>query len=273
MPLVSRRLLPIVSLLALGAAAMGLAAAPRALAALAASGATTSGAAYTPLVPTRLLDTRTTGQTLGSGSSLNLTVTGSDGVPSDVTAVALNLTVTDTKSSSYLSVYPTTGTRPSVSTLNWVAGETVANSAIVPVGSGGQISLYNHTGRTDVVVDLDGYFAPEQPGSGAGAYVPLAPSRIADTRSGSGYADAGSTIGPGGSLTVQVTGNGGVPAGAAAAILNVTATDTTASSYLTVFPEGVTQPTSSNLNWVPGAAELLRSGLGLQRRRPSRCRG
>jgi hypothetical protein len=252
MPLVSRRLLPIVSLLALGAAAMGLAAAPRALAALAASGATTSGAAYTPLVPTRLLDTRTTGQTLGSGSSLNLTVTGSDGVPSDVTAVALNLTVTDTKSSSYLSVYPTAGTRPSVSSLNWVAGETVANSAIVPVGSGGQISLYNHTGRTDVVVDLDGYFAPEQPGSGAGAYVPLAPSRIADTRSGSGYADAGSTIGPGGSLTVQVTGSGGVPAGAAAAILNVTATDTTTSSYLTVYPEGVTQPTTSNLNWVPG---------------------
>jgi hypothetical protein len=249
MPRELQRLLPSIGLLALGLAAVGMAGPATARAA---SGATSSGAAYTPLIPTRLLDTRATGQTLGPGGSLNLAVTTSDGVPSDVTAVALNLTVTDTTFASYLSVYPTSGTRPSVSSLDWVADDTVANSAIVPVGSGGQISLYNHTGRTDVVVDLDGYFAPEQPSSGAGAYVPLAPSRIADTRSGSGYAGAGSTLGPGGTLTVQVTGQGGVPAGAAAAILNVTAADTTAGSYLTVYPEGVTQPTASNLNWVSG---------------------
>jgi hypothetical protein len=229
---------------------MGLTGASTELAA--SGGATSSGAAYTPLLPTRLLDTRKSGQTLGPSASLNLAVTGSDGVPSDATAVALNLTVTDTTSASYLSVYPTAGTRPSVSTLNWVPGETVANSAIVPVGSDGKVSLYNHTGRTDVVVDLEGYFAPEQPGSGAGAYVPLAPSRIADTRSDSGSPDSGGTLGPSGTLNVQVTGQGGVPTGAAAAILNVTATDTTAGSYLTVYPEGLAQPTASNLNWTPG---------------------
>jgi hypothetical protein len=202
-------------------------------------------------VPVRLLDTRTSGQTLGPAGTLNLTVTGAE-VPASAIAVALNLTVTDTTTSGYLSAYPAGASKSTVSNVDWVGGETVANSAIVPVGSGGQISLYNHTGDTDVVVDLDGYFASEPAGSGAGAYVPLAPSRIADTRPGSGRPDANSTLGSGGTLNVQVSGAGGVPAGATAAILNVTTTDTNSSSFLTIYPEGVTKPTASNLNWVPG---------------------
>jgi hypothetical protein len=79
-----------------------------------------------------------------------------------------------------------------------------------------------------------------------GTYHPLQPARILDTRSG------GTPLGPGAQLTVQVAGLGGVPNGAAAVALNVTATNTTAPSYLTVFPAGVARPVASNLNWVPG---------------------
>ncbi|MGC2208099.1 MAG: G1 family glutamic endopeptidase [Candidatus Dormiibacterota bacterium] len=215
--------------------------------------------AYTALPPTRLLDTRTNGETLGPSDSLSLTVTGGS-VPVAATAVALNVTVTDTTTSSFLTVYPAGGTLPLLSNLNWVSGDTVPNLVIVPVGSGGQVTLYNALGRTDVVVDLEGYFAPEAVGSTAGSYVPLTPARITDTRLGSGYPNAGDTMGPNSSLNVQVTGAGDVPSsGVAAALLNVTVTDTTAPSFLTVSPEGSTPPLASNLNWVDGTTVANRA--------------
>ncbi|MGA8723600.1 MAG: hypothetical protein WB565_01030, partial [Acidimicrobiales bacterium] len=55
-----------------------------------------------------------------------------------------------------------------------------------------------------------------------------------------------------GTLDVQVTGNGGIPSGAAAVVANVTATGATAQSFLTVYPEGASQPTASDLNFTAG---------------------
>src|SRR5438477_313664 len=83
------------------------------------------------------------------------------------------------------------------------------------------------------------------------AYVPLQPARLMDTRSGLGAPAA--KIGPGGSVTLQVTGHGGVPAaGVNAVVLNVTATNPTAASFITVYPPGATRPLASNLNVVTG---------------------
>ena len=87
----------------------------------------------------------------------------------------------------------------------------------------------------------------------AGTYVPLSPSRITDTRPGSGYPNAGHTLGTGGAINIQVTGVGAVPAsGVTAAVVNVTVVGPTASSYVTVFPQGTTQPVVSNLNFTAG---------------------
>ena len=214
---------------------------------------TGTAGAYTALAPTRLLDTRTDGGALGPGGSRNLTVTGGS-VPTDASAVALNVTVTDTTAPSFLTVYPAGDARPLASNLNWVAGETVPNLVVVPVGSGGQVTFYNDAGSTNVVADLEGYFAPEASGTTQGSYVPLTPSRVADTRSGSGEPYAGQTLTAGSTLDVQVAGLGGVPmTGAAAALLNVTVTDTSAPSYLTAYPEGAARPLASNLNWTAGA--------------------
>jgi hypothetical protein len=214
-------------------------------------GATTAGA-YTALTPLRLLDTRVTGKTLDPNSSLSLpVVTTADGVPSTATAVALNVTVTGTTSASYLSVFPTGDAQPSVSNLNWTKGETVANSVIVPIGSENSDIFYNYAGKTNVVVDLEGYFAPAS--GNAGAYVPLTPDRITDTRSGSGAPNAGDTLGAGGTLNVQVTGEDAIPAGATGAILNVTVTNTGSAGYLTAYPQGAARPTASNLDWNAGA--------------------
>ena len=168
--------------------------------------------------------------------------------------MTLNVTVTDTSAAAWLAVFPAGGSIPLVSNLNWSAGQTVANLVIVPVGSSGQVTFYNPGGYADVVVDLEGYFAPEGTGTTAGSYVPLIPARIADTRAGSGESYAGDTLGTQGNLNVQVTGKGGVPStGVAAVLLNVTVVNTALPSFLTIYPEGGSQPTASNLNWPAGS--------------------
>jgi hypothetical protein len=212
---------------------------------------------YVPVTPTRLLDTRSTGGPLTAGATRNLTVAGgTTSVPLTAAGVVLNVTVTSTTANSFLTVFPAGSTLPLASNLNWTPGKTIANLVEVPVGSAGAISMYNLAGSTDVVVDLEGYFVESSPTSSAGGQVGLTPYRITDTRAGSGQANAGSTLAAGATLDVKVTGTGGatgVPAiGVAAAILNVTATNTTAPSFLTVWPKGAARPTASNMNWVAG---------------------
>ncbi len=79
---------------------------------------------------------------------------------------------------------------------------------------------------------------------------PLTPVRILDTRTGIGGITGPLTAGQSVSLTVG--GNNGVPAQASAVVMNATVTDTTAASFLTIWPEGATRPLASNLNWGPG---------------------
>ena len=228
---------------------------------------------YAPLTPARICDTRPvsesgapadqcTGETLGPGGSLQVQVTGYGGVPASATAVVANVTVTDTTAASYLTVWPAGGSRPLASNLNWSPGQTLANLVTLPLSSGGAIEVYNANGSADVVVDVEGYYGPMSGSAGLG-FSPLTPARICDTRpvSESGAAAdqcTGETLGPGGSIEVQVSGYGGVPASATAVVANITVTDTTAYSYLTAWPLGQTRPLASTLNWSPGETRANR---------------
>ena len=85
-----------------------------------------------------------------------------------------------------------------------------------------------------------------------GAYRPLTPARILDTRQGIGAPTA--KIAPAGTLSVKVTGEGGVPAtGVTAVVLNATATNPTGTGFFTVYPSGAARPVASNLNFLTGA--------------------
>ncbi len=233
------------------------------------------GNPYAPVAPFRICDTRgtqpanqcngegTRDNPLGPGGTLTVQVTGQDNpeVPADATAAVLNVTVTATTAPSYLTAWAAGSNRPLASNLNWVAGQTTTNLVEVPIGQNGQINLYNYTGSTQVVADLEGYVAPQVTADGSGLFNSLVPARICDTRLGAGVAanqcnsngTKAGTLGPGGTQDIQVTGNGGVPAsGVSAVVLNVTATGTTAASYLTAFAQGTIRPTASNLNWVAG---------------------
>jgi hypothetical protein len=215
----------------------------------------TVGGAYHPLSPTRILDTRygIGGRTspLGSHESWALTVGGANGVPIDAAAVVVNVTVTDTSAPSYLTVYPDGVERPNASNLNWVAGQTIPNLVEVKLGAGGRVDLYNLQGVADVVIDLEGWVGKPQPvANAAGLFQPVSPQRLLDTRDATG---GWRTVGPGGTVRLQVAGRGGVPArGAAAAVMNVTVTNPTAASHLTVWPDGDARPNASNLNFLAG---------------------
>ena len=234
---------------------------------------------FTPLSPSRICDTRaagpgiganqcdgngTTTGTLGHNGVLSFQVTGLGGVPaSGVSAVVLNVTVADTSASSFLTVWPAGQSRPTASNLNWSAGHVVPNRVIVPVGSGGMVSVYNLAGSADVIVDVGGWFTDASNPSATGAsFVPLSPARICDTRgAGSGVGanqcngngTTTGTLGAGGTRTVAVAGEGGVPAsGVVGVVANVTVTNTTGSSFLTAWPDLTSRPTASDLNWSAG---------------------
>ena len=97
-------------------------------------------------------------------------------------------------------------------------------------------------------------FTPGPPGtltllSLPAPYHPLTPFRLLDTRTPTGGHE--SPLGAGEHLDLQVTGVDGIPETATAVVLNVTATDPTQPSFLTVFPTDAAQPTASNLNFLP----------------------
>ena len=127
-------------------------------------------------------------------------MTGVDSVPADATAVVLNVTVTAPSTVSCLTVYPAGGSTPPVSNLNYSAGETMANLTMVPVGTNGQVSIYNAVGTVQVIVDLEGYFEAASASSSAGGYVALTPGRITDSRPASGEPNSGDPLTPGGSF-------------------------------------------------------------------------
>ena len=208
------------------------------------------GGSFTPLSPVRLLDTRTGfGSPKGATQSVTLQITGRGGVPtSAVSAVALNLTVTQPKGSGYVSAYPTGGNRPVVSNINYTAKQTVANLVIVPVGAGGKVTLYSYR-PAQLVADVSGYFTTALTASPAsGLFQPLSPSRLMDTRNGLGA----STPGAGRQVKIKVTGNGGVPASnVSAVVLNTTVAGSTAAGYLTAYPTGGTRPLASTINFTP----------------------
>ncbi len=220
----------------------------------------TSGSTYVPVNPLRVLDTRTgTGVAqaqVPAGGTISLAVAGVNGVPANATAVVLNMTTTQaTGPESFLSVYPSDGTLPTVSNLNFTSGPPSTNAVVARVGTDGKVKIYNNLGSTDVVADLNGYFAaPVAVGTAppGQVYYPINPVRALDTRNGTGTPGGVSgQLGAGNTIDLAVAGVGGVSTGATAVVLNVTAADSPGpESYLTLFPSGTARPLASNLNFV-----------------------
>ena len=161
-------------------------------------------AAVTPLVA----GLQVAPNALAAGGTLQLQVGGVAGVPGDALAAVLNVTVTNPAAAGFVTAWPCGQPQPLASNLNYVAGQTVPNLAIVRLGAGGRVCLYSMV-ATDLVADVAGYFPA---GSG---YTPIDnPTRILDTRNGTGVTP-GTPVTPGspGSPNPGTPGVPGAPTG------------------------------------------------------------
>jgi len=239
---------------------------PLAMASSAQAAATPS--AFTSLAPYRLLDTRygvgAAKVAVAKGGTVHLQVATRGGVPATgVSAVVLNVTVTAPTKPGYVTVYGDGTTRPTASNLNFVAGQTIPNLVIAPVGANGKVALYNGTGGTiHLIADVSGYYR-SRARTATGAFGALAPYRLLDTRYGLGAPKV--AVAAGGMVALQVTGRGGVPsAGVSAVVLNVTATAPTRAGSVTVFGTGSIRPAANDVNFVAGQSvpNLVTAAVG-----------
>ena len=184
------------------------------------------------ITPARVLDTRPGHATddgseqgaglRGAGSITVLPIAGRLGIPSNIPAVVLNITVTEAAAAGYVTVYPCGGEPPLASNINVAPGATVANQVVTKIGAGGSVCIFTQS-PLQLIGDVVGYF------SGPTTYAPLVPARLLETRNGASTVDGlfngGGIPAKGTVTTLRVTGRGGVPSGASTAVLNVTATD------------------------------------------------
>ncbi|MFD0267176.1 hypothetical protein ACFVGY_11340 [Streptomyces sp. NPDC127106] len=234
----------------------------------------TASSGYTPMTPVRFVDTRAglgaaRAQVPGQGT-IGTQISGLRGVPNGITAAALNVTVTNPREDGHLTVFPSNVQQaPTTSNLNFRAGQTVANSVIVPVGPDGSIKIRNGAwAGIDVVVDVVGYYSPDS----QGAYMPVAPSRMVDTRDPQEW---GSEPLPGRNYIWLAVSH--KEQGIAGYIMNTTVTSPAEAGFLSVAPDPNTpddylndtvtvpvRPTASSLNWAAGktVANLAQASSG-----------
>ena len=205
---------------------------------------------YVALRPTRLLDTRSDLGAHGpvaAGGVVRLKVTGGS-VPDGVSAVVLNVTVTQPTAGGFLTAYADGQQQPLASNLNFVTGQTVPNLVVAPVDSNGYVDIYNGSrGTSQIVADLGGYFVGGTP-TVSGAFAAQGPTRVLDTRVNLG---GDGPVPANGVVRLKVTSDT-VPAGVSAVVLNVTVTQPTAGGFLTAYADGAARPMASNLNFVAG---------------------
>jgi len=220
-----------------------------------------TGATYHPLNPLRLLDTRS-GNGLGgpfhANSARTFAIAGRGTVPSNATAITANVTAVNETSSWAVYVGPDPIDHPTTSTVNFSGHQVQANSLIVALSETGTLSatyMSKSGNTTDLVLDVTGYFTDDATGA---RFVPVAPVRLLDTRSGNGLSGKLSASSP---RTVQLTGRANVLAGATAITGNVTVTGQNGGWAVYIGPEPVSHPGSSTLNFIVG--DVKANGVNL----------
>jgi len=205
--------------------------------------------AFFSLTPCRVVDTRTPNGPLGgpylhANSPRDFPVVNSTcNIPLSAHAYSMNFTAVPHGSLGYLTTWPAGQSQPYVSTLNAPTGVATANAAIVPAGTGGDIDVFA-SDDSDLVIDINGYFAPEN--TGALSLYEVTPCRVLDSRNVSDSFQ--------GELTVDIVSSPcSVPVSALAYVLNATVVPVGSLGYLSLWPDGSQQPLVSTLNAYDGS--------------------
>lgn len=218
---------------------------------------------YVPVTPERVLDSRTgqgalanyNGGSVPAGRLAKNTVYyfsyNSTDMPLYANSYAFNVTAIQPNAQGNLRVAPVdfcgSNQAPQTSLINYQVGKDTANFVVVPNnGECGRntLAIYSDGASVSVAIDLVGYY-PSSDGIND-----ITPTRVADTRTGLGGGSGPVTGGT--SRSFQIAGNAGIPVGAKAVALNVTAIRPTGLGNLRVYPDGASVPNASNINYIPG---------------------
>jgi len=144
-----------------------------------------------------------------------------------------------------MTAWPAGQPQPLVASLNDPTGTVLSNAVVVPAGTNGRVSVFT-TDATDLVIDINGYFAPQGPG-GLSLYT-VTPCRVLDSRLPAGTTPFSTT------RDVNVTASPcGVPATAQALVFNATVVPPGFLGYITMWPQVQAQPLAATLNAYDGA--------------------
>lgn len=208
---------------------------------------------YHPATPTRLVDTRhdlgSTGGALTTGASVTVPIAGSAGLPTTgVQAVVVNVAAAAAQAAGWFTAYPSGGSVPGTSTLNFRAGWTGSVTATIPVGADGKIVIRTGKGTSDLVVDVIGWYsAAGSTATGGTLLSPQDPYRLEDTRYNGGAIPASGT---------RVERFGFYDSSGSrlkAVVANVTAVaGSSTKGWLTMWDGVSAKPATSTLNYAPG---------------------
>jgi hypothetical protein len=216
------------------------------------AGSSPTALAFYPLTPCRVADTRLPtaplqGPSLIAQGTRSFPILASPCVvPASAQAYSLNFAAVPKGTTlSYLTAWPAGQSQPLVASLNDQTGTVLSNAVIVPAGNGGAVNVFA-TDATDLVIDINGYFAP--PGLGGLSLFTITPCRVVDTRNPAGSPPFSTT------RDINVTGSScGVPPNAQAFVFNATVVPPGFLGYITMWPQGQSQPLAATLNAYDGA--------------------
>jgi Beta-lactamase enzyme family len=199
-----------------------------------AAGPTSTGR-YQQVTPTRVFDSRGRSTITQNGTAVVRVAGAAPGVPAvGMSAVAVNITVTNASGDGYWTVWPTGTAQPDASNLNVLAGDTMANTTLVPVGQDGTISVFASAGG-DLLIDIVGWFTDTTAAASTnGLFVARSAERFGDSRFGIGFDRLWSR----GSASLAVAGSEGIPTDAVAILGTLTYIDTTTDGFVTVRASG-----------------------------------
>lgn len=178
---------------------------------------------YVPLSPSRVLDTRynnipVNGFVNARGAlTFNVPRTvivwnqfpsnPAINVPSTAIAITGNVTVTGGNATGFVTLEPDPLLSPGTSTINFVAGQTIANAFVAKLSSAGAISAIAESMskglRVQVILDITGYFLPAAGGDASANY--RAGSAVTNGTDGTVSVTFSALSG---SYAVSLTGNG-----------------------------------------------------------------
>lgn len=210
---------------------------------------------FFPVPAVKVLDTRfgtggVPAAPVSAGATVTFPVTGVGDIPDEVSDVYVVITSLGPQGSGCLHDYDADLDNPGICTVPFAAGQEVSVSDIVQVGASGFVAVTNSSpGATDVAVTVIGYDQTTDTQTAGQTYVGLPEHTVLDTRSGIGAPDA--QIPAGGSVTIQVTGNSGIPADAAGAALYLGTANASATGYVSAFPAGGTDPGLAIMSYSP----------------------